>query len=216
MNKWMIKPILKKLYHSVFGRVLAGIYNKFFTSIHKPRMLWGYSDLQGGWKEKTRISSSALFYAQNNISIENNVYIGHYCILDGVGGLRIEEGTQISSRVAIYTHSSHVAIRLYGYHYTDTHEKDMKGFFIAPVTIGRFVYIGTNVTILSGVNIGDGALVAAGSIVKEDIKSFQCVAGSPARVVGTTKQMDKSYLSDPKIKKWYDEWCHTVPSQFDN
>jgi len=212
----MINSLLRKIYFSPTGKVLARVYNSFFSTIHKPRMLWGYIDQNGKRKEKTRISSSAIFYAKNNISIEDHVYIGHYCILDGIGKIKINEGTQISSRVAIYTHSSHIAIRLYGYHYTDIDEGSIEELFVKPVNIGKFVYIGTNATILSGVNIGDGALIAAGSIVKENVKAFQCVAGCPAQVIGSTKKMDKKYLSNPEIKKWYEEWQHNDSSQINN
>ncbi len=204
----MKNSILKKLYNSILGEVLAKFHNKIFTAIHQPKMLWGYSDQQNKWKGKTRISSSTVFYTKNNISIANQVYIGHYCILDGIGGIVIGEGTQISARTAIYTHSSHIAIRLYGYHYSDIDEKEMSELFVEPVIIGKFVYIGTNTTILSGVSIGDGALIAAGSIVKNDVSAYQCVAGSPARIIGSTKEMDKKYLLNPEIRKWYEEWQH--------
>jgi len=202
----MLKKLLINLYHSPLGKILARVYNNLFTILTRPRMLWGYLNRTGEWRDKTRISNTVSFYAQKNISIKNHVYIGHYCILDGTGGIEIGSGTQISSRTAIYTHSSHIAVRLYGYHYVDIDEKDIKGLLIAPVIIGKFAYIGTNATILPGVSIGKGALVAAGSIVKDNIEDFQCVAGSPARVIGTTKEMDESYLSDPEIEKWYKEW----------
>lgn len=53
----------------------------------------------------------------------------------------------------------------------------------APVTIGRHVWIGMNSIVLKGVTIGDGAIIAAGSVVTRDIPS-DCVAGGvPARVI---------------------------------
>lgn len=52
------------------------------------------------------------------------------------------------------------------------------------VEIGDFVWIGANVTVLPGVKIGEGAIVAAGSIVKWDVPDFAIVAGNPAREVG--------------------------------
>lgn len=53
----------------------------------------------------------------------------------------------------------------------------------APVTIGRKVWIGTRCIILKGVTIGDGAVIAAGSIVTNDIPANCIAAGTPARVV---------------------------------
>ncbi|PIB95634.1 hypothetical protein CSW60_13660 [Caulobacter sp. X] len=46
------------------------------------------------------------------------------------------------------------------------------------------VWIGFNVTILSGVRIGRGAVVAAGAVVVRDVGAYQIVAGNPARVIG--------------------------------
>jgi acetyltransferase-like isoleucine patch superfamily enzyme len=53
-----------------------------------------------------------------------------------------------------------------------------------PVNIGDRVWIGFRAIILPGVNIGEGAVVAAGSVVTRDVPPFAIVAGSPARVVG--------------------------------
>ena len=58
----------------------------------------------------------------------------------------------------------------------------------APVDIGEDVYIGLNVIVLKGSRIGNGAVIAAGSVVSGDIPP-NCVAGGiPARV---TRQLDK-------------------------
>ncbi|WP_405240760.1 CatB-related O-acetyltransferase [Capnocytophaga canimorsus] len=45
------------------------------------------------------------------------------------------------------------------------------------------VWIGTNVTILSGVTIGKGAIVAAGSVVTKNVAPFSVVGGNPARFI---------------------------------
>lgn len=53
----------------------------------------------------------------------------------------------------------------------------------APIHIGNNVWIGTSATILKGVTIGDGAVVAAGSIVTKDVPSNCLVAGNPAKII---------------------------------
>lgn len=62
----------------------------------------------------------------------------------------------------------------------------------APVVIGDGVWIGGNSTVLKGVTIGDGAIVARGAIVTKDVEPFTLVAGNPARVV---KQLPRPDLS---------------------
>lgn len=53
----------------------------------------------------------------------------------------------------------------------------------APVRIGDDVWVGGHATILPGVTIGDGAVVAAGAVVTKDVPPYTVVAGVPARVV---------------------------------
>ena len=51
------------------------------------------------------------------------------------------------------------------------------------VVIGNDVWLGLGSIILSGVTVGDGAVVGAGSVVTKDVPSFAIVAGNPARVI---------------------------------
>ena len=51
------------------------------------------------------------------------------------------------------------------------------------VDIGNDIWIGSQVTILGGVQIGDGAIVAAGSVVTKDVSPFSVVAGVPAKII---------------------------------
>jgi acetyltransferase-like isoleucine patch superfamily enzyme len=49
------------------------------------------------------------------------------------------------------------------------------------IICSRFAVFGPNVTVLSGVEIGEGAFIAAGAIVTKDVPPWKMVAGSPAR-----------------------------------
>lgn len=171
-----------------------------------PKMLWGYPDSSGNWRPGTRISDTVFFYHPERISIADNVYVGHFTILDGTGFLEIDEGVQIAGLSGIFTHSSHIAIRLYGNHYSEVQESNKQGYPIKKVKIGRYAFIGAGAKVLPGVSIGQGALVAAGSIVNRDVGDFQIVSGNPATVVGDTRKLDAKYLADPKLRIWYEAW----------
>lgn len=64
------------------------------------------------------------------------------------------------------------------------HHLSTSGYVNAkPVSIGNHVWIGENSMVLKGVTIGDGAVVAAASVVTKDVPPHCLVAGTPARVI---------------------------------
>lgn len=76
--------------------------------------------------------------------------------------------------------------------------------------IGNDVWIGVSVNILSGVQVGDGAIIGAHSTVAKDVPPYAIVVGNPARVVKYrfSKKIIESLL---RIKWW--EWENTVIKQ---
>ena len=67
---------------------------------------------------------------------------------------------------------------------SDAHAIDRDDYVeTKPVHIGNHVWIGTKATILKGVSIGNGAIVAAGAVVTKDVPAHTMVAGVPAKVV---------------------------------
>jgi acetyltransferase-like isoleucine patch superfamily enzyme len=52
------------------------------------------------------------------------------------------------------------------------------------VRIGHDVWIGANVIVLPGVEIGDHAVIAAGSVVTKNVKEWEIFAGNPAKSIG--------------------------------
>lgn len=171
-----------------------------------PKMLWGYTDSTGKWRNRTRISDTVSLYMKDNILIADNVFIGHFCFLDGTGALAIEEGAQLAGWNGIYTHSSHIAIRLYGEHYQDVPETEKSGYRVGKVSIGRYAFVGVGAKIFSEVSIGQGALIAANSVVTRSVSDYQIVSGNPAIEIGDTRKLDAKYLKDPQLREWYEEW----------
>jgi acetyltransferase-like isoleucine patch superfamily enzyme len=83
---------------------------------------------------------------------------------------------RIGDRVAI---AENVTIRD-----SDNHRLNYDGHAVSkPIEIGNHVWIGMNATILKGVRIGDGAVIAAGSVVTKDVPSHCLAAGVPAKVI---------------------------------
>jgi acetyltransferase-like isoleucine patch superfamily enzyme len=78
-----------------------------------------------------------------------------------------------------------------------------------PIILGDDVWLGENVLVLSGVNIGKGAVVAAGSVVVKDVPPYTIVGGNPAKVIKLRfspeiieklMMMDLTKLSEKSIK----------------
>ncbi len=202
----MIWRVARVLIPYKLRRLVRHRIDSLVQSLKAPRMVYGYMDVCDNWREKTRISDTVFFYRKENVTIGDNVFIWHYTIIDGTGGIEINEGAQIGAWVGIFTHGSHMSIRIYGRHYQEIPESEKKGYIIKPVKIGKYVFIGARSIIFPGVTIGDGALVSAGSFVTKNVKPFEIVSGNPAETIGDTRKLDKRYMKDPTIKSWYEEW----------
>ena len=64
----------------------------------------------------------------------------------------------------------------------------------SPVVVGADVWLGHAVTVLRGVTIGDGAIVAAGAVVTKDVPPNAIVGGVPARIIGARSLRDPTAL----------------------
>ncbi|QTD42820.1 DapH/DapD/GlmU-related protein [Sporosarcina sp. Te-1] len=69
------------------------------------------------------------------------------------------------------------------------HEYLIDEYRLGDVVIGSEVMIGANTTILPGVEIGDGAIVSAASLVNRDIPPGVLAGGNPVRIIYTAEQM---------------------------
>jgi len=67
-----------------------------------------------------------------------------------------------------------------------------------PIRIGNYVWIATKAMVLSGVTIGEGAIVGAGAVVRENVPPFGIVIGNPAQVIGYRRCREFTY--SPKVE----------------
>lgn len=120
-----------------------------------------------------RVISSAKFKVKY-LSIGNNSFISHDTLIQGGDALVwIGQNVDIAPRCVILTGSHEIG--------GSTHRAG-KGFSNG-VTIGDGTWVGANSTILGGINIGNGCVIAAGSLVRENVEDNTLVAGVPARVI---------------------------------
>lgn len=69
--------------------------------------------------------------------------------------------------------------------------------------IGNDVWVGTNVMILSGISIGDGAIIAAGAVVVNDIEPYAIYGGVPARKIG--QRFSDDLIMELSQIRWWDK-----------
>ncbi len=183
-----------------FNRIRFHIL-KFF----KPVMVGRYKRHDGEKLLRTRVSNSTAIQGERNLDIEDNVFIGHFNFIDASNGLKIEEGCQITNYVSILTHSSHISIRLYGHAYNQTEK--MIAYGSAPVSIGKFTFVGPHSVIMPGTTIGKGSLISAFSYVKGDFPDFSIIQGNPATRIGDTRDLDRTWLeANEELRVYYEEW----------
>jgi acetyltransferase-like isoleucine patch superfamily enzyme len=195
--------MFRKLYFSSFGYLISGILH-LFSWVHKPFMVYGYRNRKtGNFYKRTRISSSAKLINRKNIDLSDNIWIGHYCLVDGTGGVIIEEGVQLSSHTVVYSHSSQDSIRLLGKHFMEWPARKRPGYKLKPVTIGSYTFVGTSSVILPGSVIGKGCIIGAGSVVNGKIPDYAIAVGNPVKIVGDTRVRDKKYFGNQWNTKEY-------------
>ncbi|WP_050616407.1 acyltransferase [Bacillus testis] len=77
------------------------------------------------------------------------------------------------------------------------HEYLIKEYRLGEVYIGNEVMIGANSTILPGITIGDGAIVAAGTVVHKNVAPGTFVGGNPMKLIYTKEEMIDRQKNDP-------------------
>ena len=108
-----------------------------------------------------------------NTTVGDNFFLNVNCKLMDSGKITIGNNVFIAPDVRIITeeHSFDVKERAEGLEYTH------------PVTIGDNVWICTAATVLPGVNIGEGSIIGADSVVTKDVPPRCLAAGNPCRVI---------------------------------
>ncbi len=78
--------------------------------------------------------------------------------------------------------------------------------------IGNDVWVGTGATILSGVTIGDGAVIAAKAVVTKNVPAYGIAAGNPARIVKT--RFSQEVIEGLKEICWWDWPLEKIETEF--
>ena len=130
---------------------------------------------------KFHVGPGSVLWAPTSLVIGTDVYVGKNVTIQVDG--RIGDGVLIANCVGIVGRSDHDMNQIGSTVRRSRWVGDSPRELSRETIIGSDVWIGYGAVVLSGVRVGDSAIVAAGSVVTENVPPNAIVAGNPARVI---------------------------------
>jgi maltose O-acetyltransferase len=152
--------ILNYLFNNIITHIPIHGLRKFFLrlfnrKIHASAKILMHTRILNFWK----------------VNIGENVIVNQYCLLDcRMYDISIAANTDIGPYTRIWTLG----------HNPDSVTHELYG---GDVTIGHHVWIASGVTILPGISIGNGAVIAAAAVVHKPVEELSVMAGNPAKLI---------------------------------
>ena len=172
----MIKLNRKQAYFSIFFKII----NKTFMMVDYWRHLSKYSILANSMKEvgdNVRFDYNIYINYPQNIIIKNDVFIGKNAILNAYDLIVIGNHCIIAADCKLIT-----ANHRFGNLSMPIH---CQGLELKSIHLEDDVWLGYGVTVLSGVHLGKGCIVAAGAVVTKSFPAYSIIAGVPARLINS-------------------------------
>lgn len=151
------------------------------SGYHTPEEIRAFMEQLTGNTVDGSFSMFPPFYSEcgKNIFLGSNVFINVGCHFQDWGGIYIGDDVLIGSYVVLAT-VNHSPV--------PEHRGDI---LPSAIHIGNKVWIGSHATILPGVTVGDGAIIAAGAVVAKDVPENTVVGGVPAKVIKTVERTNE-------------------------
>lgn len=139
-------------------------------------------------------------WADAHLTIGDDVYIGDDSIISCAERVEIGRLTMLAHGVQIFDNDTHPLdpiersrdyIRILG-----NNPGPRSPIASAPIWIGERVWIGLNSIVMKGVRIGEGSVIAAGSVVVSDVPPYTIVAGDPAKAVRQLFEVNRKVSSE--------------------
>lgn len=164
--------IINKLKRIYFLRGLYSLYNSYF----------GFNRKKLGYCHPSVILVPPINNIRpKNVFLYKNTNIGPGSFISAYNAkFIVHENCSIAEHLTVHT-GNHAY--LVGKFISDINESNKPSGFDEDIIIESDVWVGCNVTLLSGVKIGRGSIIAAGAVVSKDIPPYAIAGGVPAKVI---------------------------------
>lgn len=152
---------------------------------HGFRVWWLRAVVRAHVGERVAVQRGVRIRARGGLTIESGTNVNRGVLLDGGGGLHIGSSVNISPEVLLLT-TEH-----------DPQSPDFDGR-ARSVHVGNRAWLASRSIVLPGATIGEGAVVAAGAVVRGVVDPWSIVAGNPARPVGVRNEGAQASLESYK------------------
>ena len=171
--KWAVRYSLERAFNS-FGT---------YVPSHKFRQAW-LRGLGVQIGNDASIFMGTTVFSHKNLVIGDRCVVAERCVLDARGGITLEDDVVLASDVHLRTaeHDPSAADFMHSYE---------------PIHVQKYGWLGTRCTVLGGVSVGYGAVVAACALATKDVDDYVIVGGVPAVPIGKRNQ-DLDY--DPTFR----------------
>ena|SRR5215510_8354158 len=139
----------------------AALVNLYGCKVGNDTKIGTFVEIQKGAEIGARCKISSHTFICEGVTIEDEVFIGHGVMFTND---RFPRATNVSGHLQT--------------------EADWR---VEPTRVKRGASIGTNATLISGITIGERAVVGAGAVVTKDVADHAIVAGVPARAIGDVR-----------------------------
>ncbi len=122
------------------------------------------------------LGPGAVFQGTGDVRIGKSTYVGAYASINCMHAVTIGDRCMLGNFVSLIDNDHGTS---------GTSALQSQPLASAPIVVRDDCWLGEKATVLRGVTIGEGAVVAAGSVVRRDVPPYTLVAGVPARIVRT-------------------------------
>jgi maltose O-acetyltransferase len=111
------------------------------------------------------------FFGGGPVSIGRNTFVNYGCFFDSLGRITVGDDCALGAQVTLLTST----------HRTGSAKRRAGDVMSRPITIGEGCWLGARATVLPGVTVGSGCIIAAGAMVVSDCEPNGLYAGVPAK-----------------------------------